>query len=77
MAKFAGDGVRVNAVAPGLVATPWTKDWDDRKAGVELVAPLHRVATPEDIAEACLAFITVPYATGQTLVVDGGLDLVI
>jgi ketoreductase RED2 len=77
MAKYAGGGVRVNAVAPGLVATPWTEDWHDRKAGVELVAPLHRVATPEDIAEACLALITTRYATGQTLLVDGGLGLVI
>src|SRR5215472_5586204 len=43
MAKHAG-GVRVNAIAPGLVATPWTADWHDRKAGVELAAPLRRVA---------------------------------
>lgn len=77
MAKHAGDGVRVNAVAPGLVATPWTQDWHDRKAGVELVAPLHRVATPDDIADACLMLIATPYATGSTLVVDGGLGLVI
>jgi ketoreductase RED2 len=76
MAKYA-DGVRVNAVAPGLVATPWTADWHDRKAGVELAAPLHRVATPGDIADACLALITTRYATGATLVVDGGLGLVI
>jgi len=39
MAKRAGSGVRVNAVAPGLVATPWTDGWHERKAGVELVAP--------------------------------------
>jgi ketoreductase RED2 len=77
MAKHAGDGVRVNAVAPGLVATPWTEDWHERKAGVELVAPLHRVATPEDIADACLALVSTRYATGQTLVVDGGLGLMI
>jgi ketoreductase RED2 len=77
MAKHAGNGVRVNAVAPGLVATPWTQDWHERKAGVELVAPLHRVATPDDIAEACLALVATRYATGQTLVVDGGLGLVI
>ncbi len=75
MAKHAGDGVRVNAIAPGLVATPWTVDWDERKAGVELIAPLHRVATAEDIADACLAIITTRYATGQILVVDGGLGL--
>lgn len=77
MAKHAGEGVRVNAVAPGLVATPWTKDWDDLKAGVSAIAPLHRVATPDDIAEACLGFIAARYATGQTLVVDGGLGLVL
>jgi len=77
MAKHAGDGVRVNAVAPGLVATPWTEDWHERKAGVELVAPLQRVATADDIADAALALITTRYATGQTLVVDGGLGLVI
>jgi ketoreductase RED2 len=76
MAKHA-EGVRVNAVAPGLVATPWTADWHERKAGVELVAPLHRVATPEDIADACLALIISRYATGQTLLVDGGLGLMI
>jgi ketoreductase RED2 len=77
MAKHAGDGVRVNAIAPGLVATPWTADWDDRKAGVEAVAPLHSVASAEDIADACLALVATRYATGQTLAVDGGLGLVI
>lgn len=77
MAKHAGDGVRVNAIAPGLVATPWTENWDERKAGVEQVAPLHRVATPDDVADACLALISSRYATGQTLVVDGGLGLMI
>jgi ketoreductase RED2 len=77
MAKHAGGGVRVNAVAPGLVATPWTEGWHERKAGVELIAPLHRVATPEDIADACLALIGTPYATGQTFLVDGGLGLAI
>src|SRR5215475_7957758 len=77
LAKHAGDGVRVNAVAPGLVATPWTEDWHERKAGVELVAPLRRVATADDIADACMALIATRYATGHTLVVDGGLGLVI
>jgi ketoreductase RED2 len=77
MAKHAEGGVRVNAVAPGLVATPWTEQWHERKAGVELIAPLHRVATPDDIAEACVALATARYVTGQTLVVDGGLGLTI
>jgi len=77
MAKHAGDGIRINAVAPGLVATPWTEQWHERKAGVAAIAPLHRVATPEDIADACLALVGTRYATGQTLVVDGGLGLMI
>ena len=77
MAKHAQGQVRVNAVAPGLVATPWTEQWQERKAGVELIAPLHRVATPDDIADACLALITTRYATGQTLLVDGGLGLMV
>jgi ketoreductase RED2 len=77
MAKYADGGVRVNAVAPGLVATPWTEQWSEPKARVELTTPLHRVASPEDIAEACLALVSTRYATGQTLVVDGGLGLTI
>lgn len=77
LAKHAGDGVRVNAVAPGLVATPWTETWDQLKDGVSAIAPLHRVATPDDIADACEALIDTRYATGQTLLVDGGLGLVI
>ena len=77
MAKHCGGGVRVNAVAPGLVATPWTSDWDDRKANVERIAPLHRVATAEDIAEAILAVISARYVTGQTFVADGGMGLMI
>lgn len=77
LAKHAGGEVRVNAVAPGLVATPWTAEWDDLKGLVEAAAPLHRVATPDDVADACLSFVATRYATGQTLLVDGGLGLMI
>jgi ketoreductase RED2 len=77
MAKHAGGDVRVNAVAPGLVATPWTEEWHELKAEVESHAPLHRVATPDDIADACLAFVSMGYATGQTLLVDGGVGLIL
>ncbi len=41
------------------------------------MAPLHRAATPEDIADACDALSATRYATGQTLLVDGGLSLVV
>lgn len=77
LAKHCGGEVRVNAVAPGLVATPWTETWDDLKAGVSALAPLHRVATPDDIADAVVGLLGTRYATGQTLLVDGGLGLVI
>ena len=77
LAKHAGGKVRVNAVAPGLVATPWTEDWHALKDGVTALAPLCRVATADDVAEACLGFVASRYTTGQTLLVDGGLGLVI
>ena len=77
LAKHVGGEVRINAVAPGLVATPWTETWDALKDGVSALAPLHRVATAEDIADACEGLMTSRYVTGQTLLVDGGLGLVI
>lgn len=77
LAKYAAGDVRINAVAPGLVATPWTSDWDDLKGAVTAMAPLHRVATPEDIADACEGLIMSRYVTGQTLLVDGGTGLMI
>lgn len=67
--------IRVNAVAPGLVATPWTADWGTQHAAVAAIAPLERSATPDDCAEAVLALIRNRYATGQVFVVDGGLTL--
>ncbi|TKJ21709.1 SDR family oxidoreductase [Blastococcus sp. CCUG 61487] len=77
LAKHAGGRVRVNAVAPGLVATLWTETWDAAKEGVAAMAPLGRVATPDDVADACVGLIGARYATGQTLLVDGGLGLVV
>ena len=68
--------VRVNAVAPGLVETPWTADWDAMHAGVAAIAPLHRSATPADCAEAIVSMLRNPYVTGHVLIVDGGTSLV-
>ena len=45
------DGVRCNAVAPGLVATPWTSEWGDLHASISAIAPAGRSATPEDCAQ--------------------------
>ena len=75
LAKSCGP-VRVNAVAPGLVATPWTADWDALHKSIAAVSPLHRSATPEDCAEAVLALVRNSYVTGHVMVVDGGTTLV-
>ncbi len=65
--------IRVNAVAPGLVATPWTQDWGDQHAAVAATAPVPRSATPDDCAEAVLALLRNKYVSGEIFVVDGGL----
>ena len=67
--------VRVNAVAPGLVDSPWTQAWPaEKKRGYVDSALTQRICTPADIAEAIL-FLAAGGAmiTGHTLPVDGGL----
>ena len=76
LAKVVGPDIRVNAIAPGLVATPWTEDWGSLHALVAAVAPMKRSATPEDVAKATIDLATSDYITGQVLVVDGGLSIV-
>jgi ketoreductase RED2 len=75
LANVTGPQVRVNAVAPGLVETPWTADWADLHAAVAVMAPMARSATSEDVAHAVHALIDAEYVTGQVWVVDGGLGL--
>ena len=75
LAKSCGP-VRINAVAPGLVATPWTSDWDALHAAVAKSSPMGRSATPDDCAEAVLALVRNTYVTGHVLTVDGGTTLV-
>ena len=73
--------VRVNAVSPGLVATPlWSGLGDaDRRAMFEGAAkqlPARRVGQPEDIAQAILFVASNPFVTGTTVTVDGGGTIV-
>ncbi len=68
--------VRFNAVAPGLVDTPWTADWDEIRRSVQRRSPLGRTASPEDCADAVVSLISARYVTGQVLVVDGGMTIV-
>ena len=72
-------GVRVNAVAPGVVWTPRVSAFvgeEGRKTNADNT-PLRRVALPEDIASAILFLASdlSSYVSGQTLVVDGGVGV--
>jgi len=73
-----GPETRINAVAPGLIDTPWTSDpgWDALRAGWREKNPLKRSGTPDDVAEVILGLIDFGYVTGQTVVIDGGFSLV-
>jgi ketoreductase RED2 len=75
LANVSGPGVRVNAVAPGLVDTPWTADWDDLHEAIKFMAPMGRSAVPEDVADVVQTLIDSTYVTGQVWVIDGGLSL--
>ncbi|NUU08466.1 SDR family oxidoreductase [Leifsonia sp. C5G2] len=69
-------GIRVNAVAPGFVATPWTAGYGERGVEVARLTPLGRIGNPADVAEMALALIRSDYVTGEVVLVDGGLALV-
>lgn len=66
-------GIRVNAVAPGFIATDMTKDLGNTDEYMKMI-PLKRMGQAEDIAKA-VKFLAVDadYVTGQVLQVDGGL----
>jgi 3-oxoacyl-[acyl-carrier protein] reductase len=72
-------GIRVNAVAPGLIRTPMTAQAqvDERDAWIRSHTPLGRWGEPEDIADV-VSFLASPasrFMTGTMLVVDGGISL--
>ena len=72
--------LRVNAVAPGVIDTPWW-DWcpPDQKsalfAGFASKTPVGRVGTSQDIGKAIAFLILNDFMTGQTIVCDGGIRL--
>jgi ketoreductase RED2 len=75
LASALGPEIRVNALAPGLIDTPWTADWDAIREAVREMAPLRRSGTPQDVADACVGLVTARYVTGQVVLVDGGIAL--
>lgn len=75
LAAALGPDVRVNAVAPGLVDTPMTRDWADAHALWRQRSPMRRPARPADVADLVASLLAATYLTGEVVVLDGGLNL--
>ena len=76
-ATYASRGLRINAVAPGLVETPLTARItgnEAARAASEKMHGLGRIGDPDDIAHAVRYLLESTWTTGQVLVVDGGLS---
>jgi NAD(P)-dependent dehydrogenase (short-subunit alcohol dehydrogenase family) len=73
------DGVRVNAVCPGTVDSPWVRrlveDVGESLEGLKARQPMGRLGTPPEVAEAILYLASdqAAFVTGSSLVIDGGL----
>jgi NAD(P)-dependent dehydrogenase (short-subunit alcohol dehydrogenase family) len=75
--EFGGDGIRVNCVTPGLIATDINKGKipDDKRQAILDGIPLGNIGEPDDVAGCCvfLASSLSKYCTGITLDVNGGM----
>jgi pteridine reductase len=73
-ARSLGPKLRVNAIAPGYILAPVAGN-PDNAAEIRAQIPLQRTGAVMDITRALQVFLDNPYLTGQTLYVDGGLNL--
>ena len=71
--EYATQGIRVNAVAPGVVDTPLHKDTP--KDYLRTLSPLGQIPAARDIAEAVFYLTEASQVTGEVLHVDGGMHL--
>jgi glucose 1-dehydrogenase len=79
--QLAENGIRVNAIAPGVIATDIIKEQmlEDKGKRIEreMNIPFHRIGTPEEIAKIALFLASddASYITGSLIYADGGLSL--
>ena len=71
--EYAERGIRVNAILPGFVETPWQKEKPaDQRHRIRDKVALHRFAEPDEVAEVVLNVIRSTYINGALIKVDGG-----
>jgi NAD(P)-dependent dehydrogenase (short-subunit alcohol dehydrogenase family) len=80
LAVEAAPGVRVNAVAPTFMDTPFWRalsreQFEGMRAGFVPRVPLRRLGTVEEVADAYVFLMRATFVTGQVLAVDGGVSL--
>lgn len=73
LAHALAPGIRVNAVAPGAVATRWWKGEEEKMLRLSGHLPLQRISTPEDIAELVCAILGQASLTGQIISPNNGM----
>lgn len=78
--ELGSQGIRVNAIAPGVIKTHFAKPlYEDEAAASKLLAqtPLHRIGEPDDVAGAAvfLASAASTHITGQSIIIDGGATI--
>lgn len=76
-ARYFGEQIRVNAVAPGLIDTPLTSQTGEDPSLTTDFSIIKRIGKPEEIANAIYFLLSdeASYITGQVLAVDGGFTL--
>jgi NAD(P)-dependent dehydrogenase (short-subunit alcohol dehydrogenase family) len=80
--EYAKQGIRINAICPGLIWTPMAERMvasgqGEALKGMEKAVPMGRVGRPEEIADAVLWLCSdaASYVTGQSISVDGGFTM--
>ena len=68
--EYAAEGIRVNAIAPGIIDTPMHKA--EHHSELKRLHPISRLGTVDEIVDAALFLVRSPFITGEVLHVDGG-----